>query len=115
MTDRAPACPAAPLWRGSASLGLSSSALPDRADAAPAADRGLSPSSQYGSSLVGGKVRVLRDCREAAQEGRPYSNLIPARLMTSPRPISANPRQSALQTLQAFRRPAHRQCWPGIG
>ena len=57
MTDRALAFPAAPLWRGSVSPGLSSNALPDRAGAAPAADQGLSPSAQYGLSPVPRKVR----------------------------------------------------------
>jgi len=61
VTDRALAFPAAPLWRGSVSPGLSSNALPDRAGAAPAADQGLSPSSQYGSSL--GAVEVSRAMR----------------------------------------------------
>src|SRR5215472_5091918 len=86
MRGRAPACPAAPLWRGLVSLGLSSNVLPDRADAAPAADRGLSPSSQYGSSLGARKVRSsFRVPRlSLGPEMTGYSNLIPARLMTSP-------------------------------
>src|SRR6516162_9817646 len=79
MTGRAPARPGAPPWRGSVSLGPSSNVLPDRAVAAPAADRGLSPSSQYGSSPGARKV---------------CSSFLIAAKTASPKSIFADPRNT---------------------
>src|SRR3984957_8256423 len=62
---RAATNPAAPPWRGAAWAGPFSSALRGRG-------RGVSPWPQYGSSPVARKVRPR------------HSNLMPARLITSP-------------------------------